>query len=197
MSFVAWVGLGEVTIAASFLFPTLLMVNAIANGWEPVVQYLVVVAGGAAQGFLVAFVWWALLARAGVTAPLLVWLAYLSAGTALSWAVAQIPGFLPRDTIATTITLVEVATVVVALGLPMIAQWVVLRRITPRAVVFAWISFAAWLAGAAIMVGTLSVLTSVTDLKSTIALLVLGAFAAVFAVAIGTWYAAVRLLRKR
>lgn len=196
-SFAAWVGFGEVAIAAGFLFPTLIMVNAIANGWDPITQYLAVVVGGAVQGFLVAFVWWALLARVGVTAPLLAWLTYLSVSTALSWAIVQIPSLVPRDTSPASITVLEITTVVVALVLPMTAQWVILRRVTPRATAFAAISLVAWLLGAAIMAGTLTVLTLVTDLKSTIALLVFGAFVAVFTVAIGTWYAGVRLSAKR
>jgi hypothetical protein len=43
------------------------------------------------------------------------------------------------------------------------------------------------------MATTQLVLSSVTDLKATIALLVLGAFVSVFAVAVATWYAGVRL----
>ena len=193
VTFVAWVSLNEVAIAASFLFPSLLMVNAIANGWDPMWQFLVVVSGGVAQGFLVGFIQWALLARAGVPAPLLAWVAYVSVGAGLAWAVGQIPNLLARDAPPTTLVSLTVATLVVGLALPMIAEWLILRRVSPRATIFVSLSFGGWLVGAAVMAATELVLSSVTDLKATIALLVLGAFVSVFAVAVATWYAGVRL----
>ena len=196
VTFVAWVSFNEVAIAASFLFPSLLMVNAVANGWEPIWQFLVVVAGGVAQGFLVGLVQWALLARAGVTPPLLAWVAYISLGVGLAWAIGQIPILLPRDAQPTMLTSLTNATLVVGLAFPMIAEWLVLRRVSRRATVFAAISWAGWLVGAAIMGGTQLVLSSVTDLKTTIGLLVLGAFAGVFVVAVATWFAGVQLTKK-
>lgn len=196
VTFVPWVGVNEVAIAASFLFPSLLMVNAVANGWDPIWQFLVVVVGGVAQGFLVGLILWALLARAGVTPPLLAWLAYVSLGVGLAWAVGQVPSLMPRDTHPSTLTTITIATLVVGLVIPMIAEWLILRRVSPRATIFAAISLGGWLVGAAIMAGTQLVLSSVTDLKTTIALLVLGAFASVFVVAVATWFAGVRLTHK-
>lgn len=196
VTFVAWVGLNEVAIAASFLFPSLLLVNAIANGWDPIWQFLFVAAGGVAQGFLVGLIQWALLARAGVTPPLLAWVAYVSVGAGLAWAVGQVPNLMPRDTQPATLTSLTIATLVVGLAIPMIAEWLILRRVSPRATIFVAISLGGWLFGAAIMAATQVVLSTVSDLKTTVALLVLGAFVSVFAVAVATWFAGVQLTTK-
>lgn len=100
---------------------------------------------------------------------------------------------MPRDTQPATLTSLTIATLVVGLAIPMIAEWLILRRVSPRATIFVAISLGGWLFGAAIMATTQLVLATVTDLKTTVVLLVLGAFVSVFAVAVATWFAGVRL----
>lgn len=193
-SFITWFSWNEIAIAAGFLFPSWLLVNAIINGWDPVLQFLAVVIGGAIQGFLTGFVQWALFARTAVVPPLVPWLAMMTGGTAIAWVVAQVPGFLPAETDASLrIPLVAVG-IAVALGIPMFVQWWVLRMPSKNASKGAWkyasIAYLGWLLGAAIMGGVLVILAGVTDLKVTVVLLVLGALAAVMCASAGTWLGA-------
>ena len=190
-SFVRWFAWNEVVIAAGFIFPSWLLVNAIVSGWDPIWQFLILIIGGVVQGFLTGFVQWALFARAGITPPLLPWLAFTTAGTALAWIVVQVPGFLPVETDAPARVPLVAVGIAVALAVPMIAQWWVLKSITASAWKFAAIAYLGWLIGAGIMGSTLLILAGVTDLKVTIALLIVGAFAAVMCASAGTWLGAV------
>jgi hypothetical protein len=193
-SFITWFSWNEVAIAVGFLFPSWLLVNAIINGWDPVWQFLAVVIGGAIQGFLTGFVQWALFARTAVVPPLLPWLAMMTGGTAIAWVVAQVPGFLPAETDASFRIPLVAAGIAVALGIPMFAQWWVLRMTSKNASKGAWkyasIAYLGWLMGSAIMGGVLVILAGVTDLRVTVVLLVIGAFAAVVSASAGTWLGA-------
>jgi len=192
-SFVTWFAWNEIAIAAGFIFPSWMLVSAIINGWDPVWQFLVVILGGAVQGFLTGFVQWALFARTGVVPPLLAWLAFMAGGTAIAWVVAQIPGFLPAETdAALRLPLVTVG-IALAFGVPMVAQWWVLRTVSKAAWKFALISYLGWLLGSAIMGGVLIFLAGVTDIKVTVALLIVGALAAVMCASTGTWLGAMTI----
>lgn len=194
--FVGWVGFTEVAIAASFLIPTWIAVNALANGWNPVLRFTVICLAGAAQGFLIAFVQWAFLARARVAPQLLAWVGLSSIGAASAWALGQLPTFLPRTASASMATLLTLASIACALSLPILGQWLALRSVSTRAHFYAVVSYVAWLVGASIMAATLGVLTAVTDLTATIVLLIFGAYAGVAAVSVGTWFATRRLTQK-
>lgn len=189
-SFVTWFAWNEVAIAAGFIFPSWMLVNAIISGWDPVWQFLIVVVGGAIQGFLTGFVQWALFARTGVVPPLLAWLAFMTGGTAIAWIVAQVPGFLPAETDASIRLPLVTVGIALALGLPMVAQWWVLRTVAKRAWKYSLASYLGWLIGAAVMGGVLLVLADVTDIKVTVALLIIGALAAVMCASAGTWIGA-------
>lgn len=193
-SFITWFSWNEIAIAAGFLFPSWLLVNAIINGWDPVWQFLAVVIGGAIQGFLTGFVQWALFARTAVVPPLLPWLAMMTGGTAIAWVVAQVPGFLPAEADASLRIPLMVAGIAVALGIPMFAQWWVLRMSSKNASKGAWkfasIAYLGWLIGSAILGGVLVILAEVTDLKVTVVLLVVGALVAVMCASAGMWLGA-------
>lgn len=188
--FVGWVGFTEVIVAASFLAPTWIAISAVANGWNPLLQFVAIMLAGAIQGFLVAFVHWAFLVRARTVPPLLAWLGLSSMASALAWGVAQLPTLLPRSTPASITTLLTLASIAIALALPNVAQWYALRPVSSRARLFAAVSYAAWLVGAGIMAGTVSILAHVNNLAATIILLIGGAYAGVLVVSVGTWIAA-------
>ena len=196
-SFITWFSWNEIAIAAGFLFPSWMLVNAIISGWDPVWQFFAVVFGGAGQGFLTGFVQWALFARTSVVPPLIPWLAMMTGGTAIAWVVVQVSGFLPAETDATLRIALVAAGIAVALGIPLIAQWWVLRmpsKNSPKsALKFASIAYLGWLIGAAIMGGVLVILAEVTDLKVTVVLLVVGALVAVMCASAGTWLGASRM----
>ncbi|CAB4575006.1 unannotated protein [freshwater metagenome] len=193
-SFITWFSWNEIAIAAGFLFPSWMLVNAIISGWDPVWQFFAVVIGGAIQGFLTGFVQWALFARTAVVPPLIPWLAMMTGGTAIAWVVAQVPGFLPAETDASLRIPLVAAGIAVALGIPLIAQWWVLRIPAKGASQAAWkyslIAYVGWLIGAAIMGGVLVILAEVTDIKVTVVLLVVGALVAVMCASAGTWLGA-------
>lgn len=193
-SFITWFSWNEIAIAAGFLFPSWMLVNAIISGWDPVWQFFAVVIGGAIQGFLTGFVQWALFARTAVVPPLIPWLAMMTGGTSIAWVVAQVPGFLPAETDASLRIPLVAAGIAVALGIPLIAQWWVLRIPAKGASQAAWkyslIAYVGWLIGAAIMGGVLVILAEVTDIKVTVVLLVVGALVAVMCASAGTWLGA-------
>lgn len=190
-SFVRWFAWNEVVIAAGFIFPSWMLVTAIVNGWDPIWQFLILVAGGIVQGFLTGFIQWALFARAGMTAPLLPWLAFTTAGTALAWIVVQVPGFLPVETDAPVRLPIVAAGIALALAVPIAGQLWVLKSVTTGAWKYAASAYLGWLVGAAVMGGVLMILAGVTDLKVTITLLIVGALAAVMCASAGTWLGAV------
>jgi hypothetical protein len=200
-SFITWFSWNEIAIAAGFLFPSWMLVNAIINGWDPVWQFSAVVIGGAIQGFLTGFVQWALFARTAVVPPLIPWLAMMTGGTAIAWVVAQVPGFLPAEIDASLRIPLVAAGIAVALGIPLIAQWWVLRIPAKGASQAAWkyslIACVGWLIGAAIMGGVLVILAEVTDIKVTVVLLVVGALVAVMCASAGTWLGASRMSEQK
>jgi hypothetical protein len=121
----------------------------------------------------------------------------MTGGTAIAWVVVQVSGFLPAETDATLRIALVAAGIAVALGIPLIAQWWVLRmpsKNSPKgALKFASIAYLGWLIGAAIMGGVLVILAEVTDLKVTVVLLVVGALVAVMCASAGTWLGASRM----
>jgi hypothetical protein len=93
------------------------------------------------------------------------------------------------------------AGIAVALGIPLIAQWWVLRIPAKGASQAAWkyslIAYVGWLIGAAIMGGVLVILAEVTDIKVTVVLLVVGALVAVMCASAGTWLGASRMSEQK
>ena len=192
-SFVSWVAWNEVALAASFLFPSLLLVNAVISGWDPPLQFLSVVAGGAIQGFVMGLTQWGLLTRGGITPPLLPWLGFTISGVAVAWIIGQLPGFLPSAT-SPNVRLPLVAGVsLLAVTVPMVAQWVVLRHVARSAWAFVGLSWLGWVVGLTAFGAVLVVLARITDLKITIALLVATAFFGVLAVSVMSWFGVRRL----
>lgn len=189
-------------IAAGFIFPSWMLVGAIVNGWDPIWQFLILVVAGGAQGFLLGFAQWALLAKSGITAPLLPWLAFMTGGPALAWIVVQAPGFLPADTAPEVRLPLVVAGIALAFAVVIFAQWWVLKTVVAHAWKFAVVSLLGWFLAAGVMGGVLFILVGVTDVKLTIAVLIVGAVAAVMIAAAGTWLAAramggEKLIRRR